>query len=157
MLADALSKIKHIAECLDDDDPDKLEMINIEGDYSKLMDWAILKRIDALSYAQSCADVAAAYKDREARYKSKADKFKGIAATLMECANERKYEGAYGTVSLRKTPRYVVITDESSIPNKYKKTQVVVDKKALKDALNSGVVQGAELSNGGETISIRVK
>ena len=154
---DAIQRIKHIAETLPDDDPDKLEMINTEGDYSQLMEWAILKRVECLNLADGCKGIIDVYKQRQERFNRKADTFKDLCGMIMDCANERSYKGSAGTVSYRATPQKVVIVDESKIPAQYKNTTITVDKAALKKALQDGEVVGAELSNGGESLQVRIK
>jgi hypothetical protein len=61
------------------------------------------------------------------------------------------------TVGLRNTPRKVVPVDEKLIPDEFwKPREPTLDKAALGAALKSGrQIPGAELSNGGVTISIR--
>lgn len=154
---EALSRIKHIAEALPDDDPDKLEMINTEGDYSQLMEWAILKRVECLNMADGCKSIIESYKARQERFNRKADTFKNLCGVIMDCANERSYKGSAGTVSYRAIPQGVVIVDEAKIPDEFKKTTFTIDKTALKKALQEGDVTGAELSNGGESIQVRIK
>jgi hypothetical protein len=154
---DALDRIRHIAQSLPDDDPDKLEMINVEGDYSNLMEWAILKRVECLNLSEGCKSISDTYKARQERFNRNADTFKDICGVIMDCANERSYKGSAGTVSYRANPQSVVIVDESKIPDEYKKTTITVDKAALKKALQDGDVLGAQLSNGGESLQVRIK
>lgn len=154
---DALDRIRHIAQTLPDDDPDKLEMIEIEGDYSKLMEWAILKRVECLNLSEGCKSILEAYKARQERFNRKADTFKDLCGVIMDAANERSYKGSAGTVSYRATPQSVIIVDESKIPDEYKKTTITVDKVMIKKALQDGEVTGAELSNGGESLQVRIK
>jgi hypothetical protein len=64
------------------------------------------------------------------------------------------------TLSLRKTPQGLVITDEALIPAEFWKEQPKpapeLDKNALIEALKSKKsVKGAELDNGGKTLTIR--
>jgi hypothetical protein len=61
------------------------------------------------------------------------------------------------TVGLRSTPPMVITTNEALIPDEFwKPRDPVLDKKALAAALKAGSrIPGAELSNGGVTISIR--
>ena len=52
---------------------------------------------------------------------------------------------------------HVIITDESQIDEDFFRVKREPDKKAIKEALEVGInVRGAEMSNGGETLSIRV-
>lgn len=63
------------------------------------------------------------------------------------------------TLSLKTVPQGLTIVDEAKIPAKFWKAQdPVLDKKTLKDALKAGdVVDGAQLTNGGQTLAIRRK
>lgn len=154
----AMERIKHIAECLDDDDPDKVEMLNIEGDYSALMEWSMRKRTESQIHEEGCKQLAAMYGERKARFAKRADNFKDICATLMECAEEEKYEGIAGTASFRKPSLNVVILDEKAIHDDYMAVKKSPDKKAIKSAIEDGIkVEGAELKKSEKTLTIRVK
>ena len=69
------------------------------------------------------------------------------------------------TLSLRKTPPGVVVTEEAAIPARFWKQRPApdptLDKKALADALKAlgkgETIPGAELDNGGVSLSIRRK
>ena len=153
-MIEAINRIKTIAETLPDDDPDKMDMLNIEGDYSKLMEWALRKHNEASQFEKSCKELADLYTKRAKSFANKCDKFKDIAGAILDVADERKYQGAAGTIGYRATPPKVVIIDEDKIPDDYKKTSVSVDKIKLKNALKSESIAGAELSNGGEVLAI---
>jgi hypothetical protein len=111
--------------------------------------------VDCLHLADGCKGIIETYKQRQERFNRKADTFKDICAVIMDCANERKYVGSAGTVGFKALPQSVVVTDEAKVPDQFKvtKTTIIIDKKALKDALKNGEVNGASLSNGGETIA----
>lgn len=60
------------------------------------------------------------------------------------------------TLSVRDVPPKVVVTDEAQIPATYFATaEPKLDKRALGEALKSGPVPGAELSNGGVGLTLR--
>lgn len=63
-----------------------------------------------------------------------------------------------GTISRKAVPPSVLILEESAIPAEFwKPSDPKLDKKAVGDALKAGrEVPGAMMSNGGETISVRV-
>ena len=50
-----------------------------------------------------------------------------------------------------------MFTDETAIPDFYMKVVRSPDKTLIKEALAKGPVSGAALSNGGETIAIKVR
>ena len=158
MLKDALGKIHHIAETLDDNDPDKLEMLNTEADYKGLMEWALRKRNESLILADGTKQLAADYGARAKRYNARAEKFKEICEVIMNSAGEEKYEGSLGTVYFSKKPQALLVGDEEKIPDKYFETVKKLNKTALVNALKNGdVVEGATLDNGGLTLNIRRK
>lgn len=153
---DALKRIRHIAECLEDDDPDKLDMMNVEGDYSGLMEWAIRKRSENIAMETANKGLADMYKDRANRFANKADSMKDILGYIMDCANEKSYKGVAGTVAKKHNPPKPVVTDESKVPDEYKKK--VIDKTAINQAVKDGKqIEGVSMDNGSETITVRTK
>lgn len=154
---EALEKIRIIAETLPDDDPDKIEMMDIEADYSGLMEWALRKYNEAMAMAGACSELSKTYDERKKRLEVSAERMKEVSGVIMGCANERSYKGIAGTISFRAVPPKVVINDEDMIPARFKRTKVEIDKAELKKALQEGAVEGACLSNGGETLSVRIK
>lgn len=153
---DALDRIKTVADLLDDDDPDKREMLDIEGDYSDLMDWAIKKRNECISMANANKELAAIYTARKQRFDNKADSIKEIAGLILDCANETKYSGAFGSVSKKNMPPKPIVTDEAKVPSKYKKE--VIDKTAINEAIKNGAkIDGVSMDNGSISIQMRSK
>lgn len=61
-------------------------------------------------------------------------------------------------LTLKKIPPKPIITDESLIPDKYKKTKIEIDKAAINKAVKEGsVIGGVVLDNGGYTIAIKAQ
>jgi hypothetical protein len=75
----------------------------------------------------------------------------------LQTAGVKSLRCPLGTVGVRPTPAKVITTDETAIPDEFMKPRdPVLDKRALLAALKEGrIVPGANLSNGGVTISIR--
>jgi len=85
-----------------------------------------------------------------------------ICCRVMERANLPKVEAPDFTLSLTKTPKKVIVTDEVLIPAAYMNTPEPPapkpDKKKIADALKANTeVPGCLLSNGGVTLSVRKK
>ena len=161
MFSEALERLKIIADGLDENDPDKLEMLNLEGDYSDLMDWAIEKRNEYVAQEEALKELIEKYTKRKKMLAQRADSMKDVMKMIMDNAGERSYKGAAGTVSIKATPPKVVVIDEEKIPSSYFDTKKVLNKTRLKEALmftgaSTVSIEGAEMSNGGETISVRV-
>ena len=97
--------------------------------------------------------------ERRSRFEDRQSRIKAAIHVAMGQGELRKLELPQATISLRAVPPKVEITDEAAIPSKYwKPRDPTLDKKAVLDALKVlEFVPGATLSNGGETISIRVK
>ena len=153
---EALDRIRLVAQSLDDDDPDKVEMLNIEGNYSELMDWAIKKRTEALHMESVNDDLMKVYVCRANRFAAKAESVKEIIAHIMACAGEQSYKGAFGTVYKKHNPPKPIVTDAEKVPDRFKKK--VIDKTAINKAVKNGeIIEGVSMDNGSESITIRVK
>lgn len=96
---------------------------------------------------------------RRDRFEDQEARIKAAIHVAMGQSEMRKIELAQATLSLRAIPPKAEITDEALVPSKFWKSQdPKLDKKAVLDALKAKEdVPGASLSNGGETISVRVK
>jgi phage shock protein A len=97
--------------------------------------------------------------ERRSRFEDQAARIKAAIHVAMGQAELRKLELPQATISLRAVAPKAEITDEAALPSKFWKAQdPKLDRKAVLDALKAKEsVPGAVLSNGGETISIRVK
>lgn len=97
--------------------------------------------------------------DRRDRFEDQEGRIKAAVHVAMGQAEMRKLELPQATVSLRAVPPKAEVTDEALLPSKFFKTpEPKLDKTAVLNALKAKeFVPGARLSNGNETISIRVK
>lgn len=153
-IQDAIQRIKTVAGALPDDDPDKVEMLNIEGDYAALMEWAIVKRSEHLADAECNKSLADKYAKRKKSYESKADSLKGIIQSLMIAAGENKFKCYAGTCSMRNVAPKPIVTDEGKIPDDYFKR--VLDKTLINQAVKDGFqIDGVSMDNGGVSLMIR--
>ena len=96
---------------------------------------------------------------RRDRFEEQEGRIKAAVHVAMSMAELRKIELPQATLSVRAVPPKAEITDEALLPSKFWKPQdPKLDKKAVLDALKSKeFVPGAALSNGSETLSVRVK
>lgn len=96
--------------------------------------------------------------ERKTRFERRTEALRALAFKVMQTAEIRKAELPCATLSLRNGTQKVVITDETSLPADCLKTTVVPDRTTIKELLKDGrEIPGAFLSNGEETLSIRVK
>lgn len=117
-------------------------------------------RIAELNAHQEVLDLRIkALQERRDRFDVQAARIKAAIHVAMGQGELRKIELPQATISLRAVPPKAEIIDEAEIPSKFWKEQdPKLDRKAVLDALKAKeTVPGAQLSNGGETISIRDK
>jgi hypothetical protein len=119
-----------------------------------------LCRINELAALEDATKAQAkALTERANRFAATAERIRASICLAMGDTGLKKLETPVGTISRRPVAVKVLITDEEALPSAYliEKTTISVDRKALLSDLKEGVkVTGAELSNGGETISVRV-
>jgi len=96
---------------------------------------------------------------RAARIKARVERCRALIEQGMSMAEIPSLELPTSTLSIAKTARKVVISDESAIPTKFwKASDPHLDKASIKKALNDKeVIPGASLSNGGNTLKVRTK
>lgn len=93
---------------------------------------------------------------RKARLKARVDRIRHAVLLAMEETGLRKIEEPEFTASITRKPPALVITDESGIPEPFWKIERKLNRKELRDALKSGLtVAGADLDNGGSSLTIR--
>jgi len=117
------------------------------------------------SYLDDLAMVAAVgmriaeMQERMHRIEHRAEKKRAIVTSIMERAEIKKLMEPDFTASLRAVPHSLLVTDEQQIPKPFWKPQPPkLDKRGLIGALTAGQsVPGAQLGNGGTTLTVRVK
>jgi hypothetical protein len=113
------------------------------------------------SYLDDLALVAAlgmrigAMQERMHRFEHRAEKKRMIVTAIMERADLKKLAEPDFTASLRAVPPALLVTDEQQIPEPFWKPQPPkLDKRRL---IAGQRVAGAQLGNGGTTLTVRVK
>jgi hypothetical protein len=109
------------------------------------------------AYASALTTMIRHMTDRRSRYDARADRHRLAAQQLMDACELRKVEMADFTASIRAVPPRVEIDDEAALPDDLCKMVRQPDKAAIKEALATGAVAGAHLTNGSETLTIRTK
>ena len=73
---------------------------------------------------------------RKKRIEGRVDTMRTMLASALEIIEEKRFERPLATVTLKPTPRKLLITEESEIPERYwKRPEPVLSKKDLADAL----------------------
>lgn len=156
-IGDELANAVQLRAALAGDDP-KLVLDMIEGSTDLheaicVVDGEILEDESILTGLKVTIEALGA---RKSRLEKSIETRRSIILSAMDRVDIQSIKGPLGTLSRRPTPPQVVVTDESKIPADYfTNPEPKVDKTALKLALQKGPVEGAELSNGGVTLSIR--
>jgi len=124
--------------------------------------FAVLSRIVA-TMREATATVAAikiqadALWSRAERFERREKAMRALAQRIMEAANIRKAELPEATLSIRAVAPSLVITDESALPDWAWRVKRELDRTAIKERVKAGdFVPGAEMNNGGSTLSVRV-
>lgn len=156
-----LNKQAVAAECLirdlgDDDAQLVHDMVEGETSFFEAVEGAIDEIGECEILATGLSDYIKKLQDRKKRIDGRAARVRGMIEQAFAMAEVSGHKFPSATISRKSTPPRPVVIDESQIPTKFFEPQPPkLDKKALHEALKSGDVAGAAMSNGGETIQIR--
>jgi hypothetical protein len=119
----------------------------------------VRSQLDDASLVQALRARMEHMQERLERLKSRVEKKKELVTTVMERANLKKITESDFTLSLRSTPRPLVVVDENEIPEHFWNPQPAkLDRRGLIEALRADqAIEGAALGNGGVTISVRTR
>jgi hypothetical protein len=150
---------EHLLSEFPDLDPTTLRD-TIDGE-SALLDVVAGLLTDALDDEYTCEAITMSIKDRQARrdrYEHRAVKRREAALKIMQAIGERKLERPEFTASIRALPPSVVVDTPELVPTAYCRVKYDPNKGMIKDAIALGInVAGARMTNGGETLSLRVR
>jgi len=155
-IEDLIASYPELAE----DETLRADMVSGSTDAEEILS----KVVDRMQTAEAMVSAITARKNdldaRKSRYEREAEAMRSLAFRIMNAANLRKMPLPEATLSIRSVAPSVTITDASQLPSEFvvTKTETRPDRQKIKEALQEGkIIPGACLSNGGETISIRVK
>jgi|HubBroStandDraft_5_1064220.scaffolds.fasta_scaffold614980_2 hypothetical protein len=94
---------------------------------------------------------------RKDRFKRRVEAYRALILKLMTAADVRKRELAEATLSIRAGQQRVVVLDEAALPDLACKFIRKPDLTKIKELLQAATCSGAMLSNGDETLTVRVK
>lgn len=146
-----------LKDILSEDDGFLADTIEGQTGLFELMDAAAVQLVSDAGILDGIGLASQKLEMRSARIKKRMETLRECVRGAMEVAELKSRECPAGTFSRRPLPPKVVITDEAAVPSDYWKPQPPkLDRAAVAAALkNKEAVPGAELSNGGETISFR--
>jgi len=139
---------------------EEMAVTAIEGETGLIE--AITEALDRVLEVEALAEAIAiqqkALSARKDRLGNQAERIRAAILNAMGAADLKKLELPKATLSRKSAPAKVIITSEADLPSQYliEKTELRPDRKRLLEQLKAGFfVTGAELSNGGEQLSIR--
>jgi hypothetical protein len=148
-------KVSH-PELIEDDEA-WLASLESETKFEELLTQLVRRIEDTKALAEGTAGRLTELQERKARMLHRMESLRNLLFKLMESAELSKLELAEATISVRNVAPSVVITDENNLPDIACKFERKPDKAKIKELLKEGPVAGATMSNGGKTLSMRVK
>lgn len=152
-----IERAKEIVALLDENDPDKAEILENETDIYSLIDWAIRKDAEASAAQDMNKGLSQLYAGRVKLLKARQEKLRNWITCVMDSINETSYKGDLGTISISALGKKPIVTDIGKLPDDCVKTEQKPIMAEVKKYLEQGGNGGAEWSNGGQSISIRRK
>ncbi len=148
----------NLKDIIGDDESLAADLVEGETDIHEAIQAAIALVTQDELHAKAISDHIQALETRKHRLTERAKVTRTAIAAAMDQAGKKKLETPLGTVSVRAVPPSVQITEEAEIPTEFwKQPEPSLDKKALLSALkDKKTIPGATLSNGGQTIAIKV-
>ena len=105
--------------------------------------------------AEEAKTIADEFTARRKRYEERVEAFRVLINELMAAIPVTKHAGRFARAAIVRSPASARITDEGKIPEEYFKIERTLRKADLLADLKVGlVIEGAELSNGGEALRI---
>lgn len=154
----ARTLVLNLKDILANDEDATLATIEGETQLFEAIDEAVARIRDLETLQDAIKDRVGSLKQRADRYATQEERIRTCLAVALEMVDIKKLERPEATISLSKVAPKVVVINETDIPARYwKQPDPVLDKKALLSALKDkdASIPGAQLSNGGTTITIR--
>ncbi|MEQ1671409.1 MAG: siphovirus Gp157 family protein [Hyphomicrobium sp.] len=155
----ARALLANFADILGDDAEARADAVEGETSLHEAMAAAVARLTELEGLTDGPGEMMVRLELRASRLKKQAENIRTALCVAMEAASIKKLELPTATVSLRAVPAKVEIIDESQIASRWFVEQPPkLDRKAILAALrDKQVVTGAQLSNGGMTISFGSK
>ena len=154
----ARNLLAQMAGIIGDDEDTKRDLVEGETDLRGAIAAAVQLIGEDKAAIAAIKEYAGKLGMRSDRLEKRIENTRTAIAVALDLAREKSIETPFGTVSLKNMPPSVIVTEEADIPSPFWKPQPnKLDKAAVLKALKAGEqVTGATLSNGGQTIAIKV-
>ncbi|GKV93556.1 siphovirus Gp157 family protein [Pectobacterium aroidearum] len=159
-LAHDLQKLQQLLETSDDLTPemiaDTMEGLGLE--LADKLDGAYIHVRNLEGLAKTCDEEAKRLADRKKSFENRAKQLKSYVLNCLLAAGMDKLKTTTNTFTARKGVTSVIIDNEGLLPDEMVAVQTIVapDKKAIKEAIESGVeVPGAHIEIGARSLQVR--
>ena len=141
---------------LHDDEELLADTLDGETEIKPVVNRLLGKVLNDEALIEGIADSVRVLNDRKKRFERRINFNRELVKHILENSGLKKLEVPLGTASIRATPPSVLVLDDTIIPDEYLRIKKEVNKSAIKAALENGkAIDGAVLSNGGSTLSVR--
>lgn len=143
---------------LADDEVLRADMLEGETQLVEFLRRLERARREAEANAEATKSILQDLKARRYRFERREEALRGLALKLLFAAQaEKPVVFPEATYSMRNVPPSVVITDEDALPDAACKFKREPDRTAIKDMLQIGPVEGACMSNGSKSLTVRTR
>lgn len=143
---------------LAEDETLRLDMIEGETDFTRVLSKAVEARAEKLMMAKAINLRVSDLVDRAVRFERAADGIKSLIHGLMDAAGQDKVTLPEATIFTTKPRTSVNVLNVDDLPQGYFRVKREADKTAIKSALEQGEqIPGAELVLGDAGLTIRTK
>lgn len=152
-----IANLKLLHVDLFEDEEAWLLSLESETDINALLTQIVRRIEDCKALVIGTKDRAEELAARRKRFEDRIESLRNLAFKMMDAADLAKLELPEVTLSVRNVAPSVQIVDEDSLPDIACKFERKPDKAKIKELLATGLVAGAVMTNGGKTLSIRIK
>jgi phage host-nuclease inhibitor protein Gam len=134
----------------------KVDMLEGETELLTIIEKLVIAERENQAMATSCNSLIEKYSERKQKFMQRKEYNRRLIQRLLEAADVKSVDVPAGRISVVNSPKSVIITDETAIPDEFMRVKREPNKSALKEALEQGkTIAGATLSNGGNKLQIR--
>ena len=157
----ARALVAEIFPFVENDDDTRRDMIEGSTDLHEAIRGGVARIVEIGAMQAGLKATMTQMKERAGRLESQEERIRAAMLIAMEVAGLQRLETPHGTVSRKAVAPSVVVTNESDIPAEFwKRADPTLDKRALLAALKERPagehIPGAELSNGGMTLALKL-
>lgn len=151
--------IARVRDLCGDDDQAFVDTLDGETDVVEAARRVVRWMLEQDAAALSCKGLAAVYSARSAMFTERHAKAKAALLDLLNDVGLKSMPLPEATLTAKVTPpKLMGEADPESLPFKFQKVTTSVDAAAIKAALEAGeTVEGYSLSNGGQTLQMKVR